>query len=126
MKDIEKMAEALAEKNSYVRVETEKLMELWENISECAELISSTTPIFVSEFCDYYLVTGQKEIKHITSDPEFLCDYDSGMFWWNALSMADLRETLHNFAIATTEIIEKMKKCQRDNSEVTALIKKLI
>lgn len=122
MNDIKKSAEKLATQNAWVRKGIEKMMKEWGEISDCAESVRSNASVHIHDYPEsgvdeeYYLVSGQREIKMI-DEWGYEKDLSNSVCFWNVLSIEDLRNFLQKFSIAVKEIQNKIEeKLQTDYS----------
>lgn len=106
MKTLKEKANELKEKNSWIRKGVEKLMHRWAEESECEETISAN--ILKIETDDksltFRLITGKIEIKTLTQYG-YRC-YREDEYFWNLLSIDNLKQFLANFEEAVN-VIEK-------------------
>ncbi len=122
LKELEKMAEELSEKNSWVRKSAYELMGQWSAASECGEKIYAKTDI--SLFLDgdiFYLCTGEEEVKNNDDD-----DFDHQNHFVDMLDIADLRAFLFSFPEYVRVIVKKMSTNIDKNKELEIFLKKML
>lgn len=120
METIKTKAEVLARKTSWIRKETDELMETWAEISACGEEISCTTPIYTNDCnINFYLISGEKELKNVNKQ-----DIDKNSLWSNVIEASDLRAILYNLPDYVEEILQLIdKKIGLSEDAITFLIK---